>query len=212
MPCRVILLYPLSRTSIGLSHVPCWDKNPEHQGMQQEEQGKTPIHGVALQVLRELPDHLAVSVLRASGATLHQCMLALPPQQHACAVEALCWELSSDKALHIAGRETAKIRECSDTDEKLCSPVDTVAVACSAAASFKCMQVCSRECTLHVYSIVLPWPRFVLWNCKCGFSILGLYACACRDTTVCVTQQPLSADNNMVSCRHDICMFFFRDV
>lgn len=101
-----------------------------------------------MQLLRELPDHLAVCVLRSSGVTLHQCMLALPPQQHACAVEALCVNVSSDKVLHIAGRDTAKVHYCINDscdvgDETQCLPVDTVAVACSAAASFTYMQVCS---------------------------------------------------------------------
>ena len=63
-----------------------------------------------LQILHQLPDHLAAAVLSASAATLHECMTLLPKQQHACALEALCTQRGGQQRLHITGRETAKLQ------------------------------------------------------------------------------------------------------
>lgn len=99
-----------------------------------------------VQILSELPEHLAISVLRASGATLHQCMSQLPPQLQACALQAHCPELTLHNKLHIAGRETARLHSSSDSEKsaddglevsgRVCTPVDTIREVCSAASAF----------------------------------------------------------------------------
>jgi hypothetical protein len=113
-------------------------------------------------MLRELPDHLAASVIRASGVTLHECMIALPPHQHAIALEALSDGLTTHRKLHIAGRETAELHAaisnnsnetgthgCCEECEGVCTPVDTIAVACSAASAFSGIKVWTFD-SMHV--------------------------------------------------------------
>jgi hypothetical protein len=84
------------------------------------------------QVLEELPKPLALSVLQATPASLHQCLLHLPSSHHEDALLARFPSILSDNTLVLCGQESAKA-ESSTTCK---TSQDTICTALSASAAF----------------------------------------------------------------------------
>lgn len=97
--------------------------------------GSTPVCSVfmwcSLQVLDALPKPLALSVLQATPASLHQCLLHLPPSHHQDALLARFPSILSDNALLLSGEESAKVEAGNSKGGQ-----DTISTALAASAAF----------------------------------------------------------------------------
>lgn len=85
-----------------------------------------------MQVLDELPKPLAWSVLQATPASLHQCLLHLPPCHHEDVLLARFPSILRDSSLSLHGQESAKVvGHCSSQHSE-----DTISTALSASTAF----------------------------------------------------------------------------
>jgi hypothetical protein len=96
-----------------------------------------------------LPKPLALSVLQATPASLHQCLLHLPPSHHQDALLANFPSILSDNTLQLYGQESAKVEAIRLF--KGCQ--DTIATALSAATAFP------HICQLKLSSVSMSHAR-----------------------------------------------------
>ena len=86
----------------------------------------------SVQVLDELPKALALSVLQATPASLHQCLLHLPASYHYDVLLARFPSILSDNSLVLSGQESAKVEAGGNSK----GGQDTISTALAASAAF----------------------------------------------------------------------------